>query len=59
MKRYPTSLAVKSERAYLAGMAGDRPKARKYFDALGGKVDLSVWDTRNNFVEHAQIAYAE
>jgi hypothetical protein len=59
MKRYPTSLAVKSERAYLAGMAGDRPKARKYFDALGGKVDLSVWDSRNNFVEHAQIVYAE
>jgi hypothetical protein len=59
MKRYPNSLAVKSERAYLAGIAGDRPKARKYFDALEGRVDLSVWDSKDNFVEHAQFVYAE
>jgi hypothetical protein len=56
-KRYPDSLAVKSERAYLAGLAGDA-KSRTYFDALGGKIDLSVWDTKDNFVEQAQIHYA-
>ena len=58
-KRYPDSLAVKSERAYLAGLAGDLPKVRGYYDALDGKVDLSVWDSRDSFVEHAQIAYAK
>lgn len=56
-KRYPDSLAAKSERAYLAGLAGNRAMARSYFDKLQGKVDLSVWKTQDRFERLAAWVY--
>ncbi|HWQ91207.1 MAG TPA: DUF4034 domain-containing protein, partial [Clostridia bacterium] len=57
-KHYPDSLAVKRERAYLAGLAGNRALARSYFDKLQGKVNLSVWKTQARFERLAAWVYA-
>ncbi len=57
LKRSPDSLGTKSKAAYLAGLASDRVSAKKYFEMMAGKVDLSVWNTKEKFIEHAQYAY--
>lgn len=57
--RFPTSLAVRNERAYLAIFACQRPVARKYFERLDGKVDLSVWPSKENFIEKANWVFAK
>jgi hypothetical protein len=58
-KEFPDSLAAKSEHAHLAVLAGDRPKARQYFDQTEGKVDLSVWRSEGQYVRNAGWAYAQ
>lgn len=55
--RYPNSLAAKSERAYQAGLAGNRAVALPYFDKLQGKLDLSVWKTQDRFERLAVWVY--
>ena len=57
-KQFPDSLAAKSEHANLAVFAGDAQTARKYFDQLGGKVDLSVWHSPEDFLRRAVWTYA-
>jgi hypothetical protein len=57
IKRFPDSLAAKNERAHLAGLAGDKEKARQYFKATEGKVDLSVWDDLAEFTNAANWAF--
>jgi hypothetical protein len=57
LKQFPDSLAAKNERAYLAGLAGDKEKARKYFIQTEGKVDLSIWDTKDEFMKAANWAF--
>jgi hypothetical protein len=57
-KQFPDSIAAKSEHAYLATLAEDNAVARKYFDELGGKVDLSVWLTKDAFIELSSRAYS-
>jgi hypothetical protein len=54
---FPSSLAAKSEHAYLAVLARDATVARKEFDAIGGKVDLSVWRSTGQFLSLAYWAY--
>jgi hypothetical protein len=58
-KQFPDSLAAKSEHAFLAVLAGDRPKARQYFDQTQGRVDLSVWRSKNRYLRNAGWAYAQ
>jgi hypothetical protein len=57
IKRFPDSLAAKNERAHLAGLVGDKEKARQYFKATEGKVDLSVWDDLAEFTNAANWAF--
>ena len=49
LKRFPDSLMAKTERAYLAGLAGDKAKARSYFMETKGNVDLTQWEDRETF----------
>jgi len=58
LNRFPDSLAAKNERAHLAGLAGDREKARKYFIQTEGNVDLSVWHAKGEFIEGVNWAFA-
>jgi hypothetical protein len=48
-KQFPDSLAAKSEHAYLAIQARDVTVARKEFDKIEYKIDLSVWPSREKF----------
>lgn len=57
LKRFPDSLAAKNERAHLAALAGDKEKARKYFEQTEGKVDLSVWYAKGEYIDAANWAY--
>lgn len=57
-KRFPDSLVAPSEHAHLAVLAGDARTARKYFDELGGRVDLCSWETKAEFVRCAAWAYS-
>jgi len=57
-KRFPDSIAAKNERAHLAGLAGDKEKARKYFIQTEGKVDLSDWNAKGEFIDAANWAFA-
>jgi hypothetical protein len=50
-------LAVKNERAHLAVLYGDGAKARAYFIQTQGKVDLSAWDSKEEFIEDANLAF--
>jgi hypothetical protein len=56
-KDFPDSLAAKSERAHLAALASDVVKARKYLQQTGGKVDLSEWKTKDEYIRFAVWAY--
>ncbi len=56
-KRYPDSLAAKSERAFLTALGGPVNEAESSFNKLDGKVDLSVWMDRDEFDTFARWAY--
>ena len=56
-KRYPDSLAAKSERAFLTALGGPVNEAQPSFDKLEGKVDLSIWLDRDEFDTFARWAY--
>ncbi len=58
-KNFPDSLAAKNERAHLAALAGDKKKARKYFVQTEGKVDLSDWHAKGEFVDAANWAFGQ
>jgi Domain of unknown function (DUF4034) len=57
-KRFPDSLAAKSERAYLAAYAGDRQKTREYLNETQGKADLAVWYYKGEYIRVANWAYS-
>ena len=46
LQKYPDSLEAKTERALLAALAGDKPKARRYFLETKGNVDLGQWPSK-------------
>ncbi len=56
-KRYPDSLAAKSERAFLTALGGPVNEAESSFNKLEGKVDLSIWMDRDEFDTFARWAY--
>jgi hypothetical protein len=51
LKKFPDSVAVKNERAFLAGLAGDKEKTRRYFSEIEDQCDLSVWHDKEK-IEH-------
>jgi hypothetical protein len=57
-KQFPNSLAAKSEHAYLAVLARDAAVARKEFDELQGRVDLSIWPNPAKFAVFAYWTYS-
>jgi hypothetical protein len=57
LKRFPDSLPAKSKGAYFACLGGNQKTARTLFNALDGKVDMSVWKTEQKFRTFAQWAY--
>lgn len=54
----PYSLSAPGEHAHLAVLAGEARTARKYFEQLGGKVDLCCRESRAEFVRRAVWAYS-
>jgi len=56
-KRFPYSLAAKSERAYLAFYADDARKTREYLAQTHGEADLAVWYTKEEYLRIANWAY--
>jgi hypothetical protein len=52
-KRFPASLQTFSEHAYLAALAEDPATAHKYLTLIQGKVDLTIWGTRDTFLHCA------
>jgi hypothetical protein len=58
-KELPDSLAAKGERAHLAALASDLPKARKYMGETEGKVDLTVWKSKEEYTRFALWAYSK
>ena len=56
-KRFPDSLAAKSEHAHLAALAGDARTSLRCFDQIAGKADLTVWVTQKRFERYATWAY--
>ena len=57
-RRFPNSLAVISEHAYLAVLARDATVARKEFDQLHGRLDTSVWTAPASFFLFAYWTYS-
>jgi hypothetical protein len=57
-RRFPNSLAVISEHAYLAVLARDATVARKEFDQLQGRLDTSVWTAPARFFLFAYWTYS-
>jgi hypothetical protein len=56
-KHFPDSLARKNEAAHLAVLGRDGATAKKYFDQTAGQVDLKCWDSKDDFVEFANMIY--
>ncbi len=52
-KLYPASLAALSEHARLAVLAHDREQAHKCFEALNGRLVLSAWKSKQQFIEYS------
>lgn len=48
LKKFPESVALKNERVRLAGLVGDREKARAYFAQIKDQCDLSTWGGKKN-----------
>ena len=53
-KNYPDSLEIKSSFCMMSARLYDYKEAREQMKLLDGNVDLSVWNTRENFLEAAQ-----
>jgi hypothetical protein len=52
-KEFPDSLEATLIHGLMAGLAGDREKAKKCLMKTEGKVTLSVWDSKEEFVDFA------
>jgi hypothetical protein len=47
MQKYPDSLQLVNEYAFLASNAGDKPEARRAFDRIGNSVDPFIWTAQS------------
>lgn len=56
-KRFTDSLAARNEAAHLAVLGRDNAAAKKYFDQTAGRVDLTCWDSKDDFVHFANSIY--
>jgi tetratricopeptide (TPR) repeat protein len=57
LKRFPNSISLKNERAFLAALAGDKEKARAYFAEIKDECDLSVWHEKQKIEKFATWLY--
>lgn len=55
--RFPNSHAVRNARAHLAVLGCKPAVARTHFERLDGRVDLSVWESKEDFVKKANWAF--
>jgi len=55
-KEFPDSLDAAEIHLHMAGLAGDREKARKCLMKTGGKVTMSAWAAKGEFIECANFA---
>ena len=51
LKNFPDSPAAMNEGAHLAALAGDPQKARELFLLTQGRMDTSLWDDTNQFMD--------
>lgn len=58
-KKFPDSLEAVHVHGHMAGLAGDREKARKCLMKTEGKVTLSVWSSKGEFVDFANWALGQ
>jgi hypothetical protein len=50
-KQFPASLPALSEHAYLAALAEDGATTKKCFALIRGRIELSIWHTRQKFLQ--------
>ena len=58
-KKFPDSLDAIHAHAHLAGLAGDQAKAKQCLMKTGGKVTLSQWSSKGEFVDFANWALGQ
>lgn len=51
LKKFPKAESAKNERTLLAGLAGDKTKARDYFQQLKSRAAIEVWDEKSKVLE--------
>jgi hypothetical protein len=59
LKQYPESLAAKTERAQLAGLAGNSEMAKKYLIQTKGEVDLGEWQAQGEYEDFYKWAFGQ
>ena len=58
-KEFPDSLEAISAHANMAGLAGDREKAKKCLMKTEGKVTLTQWSAKGEFIDFANWALGQ
>jgi hypothetical protein len=58
-KEFPDSLNTTLIHAHLAALAGDREKAKECLMKTEGKVTLSAWDSKEEFIDFANWTFAQ
>ncbi|MDR3456598.1 MAG: DUF4034 domain-containing protein [Verrucomicrobiae bacterium] len=58
-KQFPDSLEALNAHAHLAGLAGDREKARLCLMKTGGKITMNQWSAKGEFIDFANWALAQ
>jgi hypothetical protein len=58
-KKFPDSLEAVLIHGHMAALAGDREKAKKCLMKTGGKVTLSAWDSKEEFIDFANWTLAQ
>lgn len=49
LKKYPDSLAARTELIHLATLSGDKNRAKENFLRMNGQIDLSLWNGKATF----------
>jgi hypothetical protein len=57
LKKFPQSLSLKNDRAFLAGLAGDKEKARTYFAEVKDECDLCTWHDKQKIEKFVSWLY--
>jgi hypothetical protein len=51
LKAYPESLQLRSAFCFMSILADDRAQAARLFDTIGPRVDLTIWRSREKFLD--------